>query len=65
MTKDELIEERRRALNLLQAFEAGHIMSLDENTKSDLTNAHTETQIDALREQIGELERRIEGHPDC
>jgi uncharacterized protein YceH (UPF0502 family) len=62
MTKDELLEERRRALNLLNAFEAGHVMSLNEGGVSDFTNNHTEIRIAALREQIAELERRIEGH---
>ena len=64
MTKDELLEEQRRAQNLLSAYEAGNIMSLDENHASDFTNDHTEARILAVREQIAELERRIEGHPD-
>lgn len=64
MTKNELLEERRRALNLLTAYEAGNVMSLDESDASDFTNDHTEAQIARLRERIAELERRIEGHPD-
>jgi hypothetical protein len=64
MTKNELLDERRRALNLLSAYEAGNMMSLDENDASDFTNDHTEAQIAMLRERIDELERRIEGHPE-
>lgn len=64
MTKDELLEERRRALNLLTAYEAGNMMSLDESGASDLENDHTEAQILKLRERIDELDRRIAGHPD-
>jgi hypothetical protein len=64
MTKDELLEERRRALNLLTAYEAGNMMSLDDADASDFTNDHTEAQIVVLRERIAELERRIDGHPD-
>lgn len=64
MTKNELLEERRRALNLLTAYEVGNMMSLDKNGASDFTNNHTEAQIAKLRERIDELERRIEGHPD-
>jgi hypothetical protein len=64
MTKDDLVEDRRRALNLLEAYESGRIMSLDQEAGEDLTNAHTETQILALRTRIAELERRIGSHPD-
>jgi hypothetical protein len=64
MTKNELMEERRRALNLLTAYEAGNMMSLDENGASDFTNDHTEAQIAKLRERIDELERRVEAHPE-
>jgi hypothetical protein len=64
MTKDDLVEDRRRALNLLEAYESGSIMSLDQEAAEDLTNAHTEIQILALRTRIAELERRIESHPD-
>ena len=64
MTQDELVEERRTALNLLSAYEAGNITSLDERDASDFANDHTKAQIMVLRERIAELERRIEGHPD-
>jgi hypothetical protein len=64
MTKDELLDSRRRALNLLQAYEAGDIMNLDSAAPDDLTNHNTEVSIIALRAQIAELERRIAGHPD-
>ena len=64
MTQDDLLKERQRALNLLNAFESGHMMSLDDDAAGDLTNSHTETRIVALREQIAELDRRIAGHPD-
>jgi hypothetical protein len=45
MTKNELLDERRRALNLLTAYEAGNMVTLDENDASDFTNDHTEAQI--------------------
>jgi hypothetical protein len=64
MTQEELVEERRRAMNLLQAYEAGSIMNLDERTDEDFTNRQTEVSIVALRARIAELERRIAGHPD-
>jgi hypothetical protein len=64
MTQNELLEERRRALNLLTAYEAGNIMSLDDNAVSDFTNDPTEAQIVKVRERIAELERLIQGHPD-
>lgn len=64
MTQDDLLNERQRALNLLNAFESGHVMSLDNDPAGDLTNSHTEVRILALREEIAELERRIAGHPD-
>jgi polyhydroxyalkanoate synthesis regulator phasin len=63
MTKDDLIQDRRRAINLLEAYESGNMMSLVQDAE-DLTNEHTEIQILALRNQIAELERRIESHPD-
>lgn len=64
MTQDELVEERRRAMNLLQAYEAGSMMNLDERTDGDFTNQKTEISIVALRARIAELERRIASHPD-
>jgi hypothetical protein len=64
MTQQELREERERAIRLLNAYESGAIMNLDEVQGVDLTNRHTEDSIDALRAQIAELERRIDGHPD-
>jgi hypothetical protein len=64
MTKDELLERRRRAINLLHAYEAGSVMNLNDAAVDDLTNQHTEASILALREQIAELERRVAGHPD-
>ena len=64
MTQDELMERRRRAINLLHAYEAGDIMNLDEDAADDLTNHNTEVSITALRVEIEELERRIAGHPD-
>lgn len=64
MTQEELREERRRAIRLLEAYESGAIMSLSGATAEDLTNQHTEDSILALRAQIAELERRIEGHPE-
>jgi hypothetical protein len=48
----------------LEAYESGSIMSLDQEAAEDLTNAHTEIQILALRTRIAELERRIGSHPD-
>lgn len=64
MTLDDLIDRRQRALNLLQAYEAGAIMNLDDAAADDLTNNHTEVSILAVRAQIAELERRIASHPD-
>jgi hypothetical protein len=64
MTKDELLDSRRRAINLLKAYEAGDLMNLDSTAPNDLTNNHTEVSILALRAQIAELERRIASHPD-
>lgn len=64
MTQAELVEQRRRAMNLLQAYEAGSIMNLDEQTSQDFTNQQTEVSIIKLRARIAELERRIASHPD-
>jgi hypothetical protein len=64
MTQKDLLEERQRALNLLNAFESGHMMSLNDDATGDLTNSHTEARIVDLLEQIAELDRRIAGHPD-
>jgi hypothetical protein len=64
MTQEELVEERRRAMNLLQAYEAGSVMNVDERTDEDFTNQQTEVSIVALRARIAELERRIASHPD-
>lgn len=64
MTHEELIDQRRRAINLLHAYEAGSVMNLGEALKEDLTNQQTELSIVALRARIDELERRIASHPD-
>ena len=64
MTQEDLLEERRRAINLLKAYEAGNMISIDESASDDFTNDHTELKILTLRTRIGELERRIAGHPD-
>lgn len=64
MTLEELVDERRRAINLLGAYEAGSIMILGEAEKEDLSNHQTELSIAAVRAQIAELERRIASHPD-
>jgi hypothetical protein len=64
MTLEQLFDERRRAMNLLHAYEAGSIMNLGGAEKEDLANQQTEISIAAVREQIAELERRIASHPD-
>lgn len=64
MTHEELVDRRRRAINLLHAYEAGSVMDLGDAEKEDLTNQQTELSIVALRAQIAELERRIGSHPD-
>lgn len=64
MTHEELVDQRRRAMNLLHAYEAGSIMNLGEAEKEDLSNDQTELSIAAIRLQIAELERRIASHPD-
>lgn len=64
MTFEELADERRRAINLLHAYEAGSIMNLEEAQREDLSNQQTELSIVAVRAQIAELERRMDSHPD-